>query len=211
MVARHAKFECFPWIRLDTAHALLERSYAGLGRIWSFVMGFRSLVARLVPFERRETKPEGEKIFGNGKCELIANFSATIVTSQRRERREVWREKRKVRIFGKGSVSSSPILARQWWRHFRLSLSVSVCISFSLSLSLSLSLSHTHTPKVPNAQYRTGQNLIICLGFSITRRAARAIQERVGTKRANFLATESVIQRHNGETGSVKWETKSAI
>ena len=38
----------------------------------------------------------------------------------------------------------------------------------------------------------TGQNLIICLGFSITRRAARAIQERVRTKRANFLATESV-------------------
>ena len=28
MVARHAKFEFFPWIRLDTAHALLERSYA---------------------------------------------------------------------------------------------------------------------------------------------------------------------------------------
>ena len=28
MVARHAKFESFPWIRLDTAHALLERSYA---------------------------------------------------------------------------------------------------------------------------------------------------------------------------------------
>ena len=35
------------------------------------------------------TKPEGEKIFGNGKCELIANFSATMVTSPRRERREV--------------------------------------------------------------------------------------------------------------------------
>ena len=75
----------------------------------------------------------------------------------RRERREVWRQKRKVRIFGKGkckhvrhlcellareSVNSSPILARQWWRHFRLSL--------YLSLSLSLSLS----PKVPHAQYR---------------------------------------------------------
>ena len=61
---------------------------------------------------------------------------------------------------------------------------------------------------------RTGQSLIICLGFSITRRAARAIQERVGTKRANFLATESVnceFQRHNGETGSVKGETKSSI
>ena len=50
----------------------------GLGRIWSFVLGFRSLVTRLVPFERGGTKPEGEKIFGNGKCELIANFSATI-------------------------------------------------------------------------------------------------------------------------------------
>ena len=32
-------------------------------------------------FERGETKPEGEKFFGNGKCELIANFSATMVTS----------------------------------------------------------------------------------------------------------------------------------
>ena len=74
-----------------------------------------------------------------------------MVTSPWRERREVWKEKRKVRVFGKGkckliancanfwqreSVNSSPILARQWWRHFRLSLSV------SLSLSLSLSLSH---------------------------------------------------------------------
>ena len=60
---------------------------------------------------------------------------------------EMWREKRKVRIFGKGkcikahrqlcdflareSVNSAPILARQWWRHFRLSLSL--CISLSLS------------------------------------------------------------------------------
>ena len=42
----------------------------------SYNLGFRSLVARLVPFERGGTKPEGENIFGNGKCELIANFSA---------------------------------------------------------------------------------------------------------------------------------------
>ena len=125
-----------------------------MGRIWSFVLGFRSLVARLVPFERGGTKPEGEKIFGNGKCELIANFSATMVTSPRRERREVWREKRKVRIFGKGkckliansaiflavSVNSSPILARQWWRHFRLSLSL--CLYLSLSLSHRKYLTH---------------------------------------------------------------------
>ena len=83
-----------------------------------------------------------------------------MVTSPWRERREVWREKRKVRIFGKGKckliancanfwqvkVCSSPILARQWWRHFRL--------FFSLSLSLYLSLSLSLSPKVPHAQYR---------------------------------------------------------
>ena len=34
MVTRHAKFECFPWIRLDTAHALLERSYAFRAKMW---------------------------------------------------------------------------------------------------------------------------------------------------------------------------------
>ena len=37
-----------------------------------------------MPFERGGTKPEGEKIFGNGKCELIVNFSATMVTSPRK-------------------------------------------------------------------------------------------------------------------------------
>ena len=29
----------------------------------------------------KEGNKEGEKVFGNGKCELIANFSATMVTS----------------------------------------------------------------------------------------------------------------------------------
>ena len=46
----------------------------------------------------------------------------------------------KVRILARESVNSSPILARQWWRHFRL------CLSLCLYLSLS--------PKVPHAQYR---------------------------------------------------------
>ena len=86
---------------------------------------------------------------------------------------------------------------------------------FRLSLSLSPIVPHAQYRKRFRASYsRTGQNLIICLGFSITRRAARAIQERVGTKRANFLATERVnceFQRHNGETGSVKGETRIAI
>ena len=45
MVARHAKFECFPWIHLDTAHALLERSYATVIQLlvmkifWYFCLG----------------------------------------------------------------------------------------------------------------------------------------------------------------------------
>ena len=83
-------------------------------------------------------------------CELIAKFSATMVTSPWRERREVWREKRKVRIFGKGKckliancanfwqvkVCSSPILARQC-DVTSVFLSLSLCISLSLSLSLS--------------------------------------------------------------------------
>ena len=48
------------------------------GRIGSFVLGLQSLVARLAPFERVGTK--SANVFGNGKCELIANFSATMVT-----------------------------------------------------------------------------------------------------------------------------------
>ena len=34
-------------------------------------------------FERGGTKPEGEFFFGNAKCELIANFSATMVKGER--------------------------------------------------------------------------------------------------------------------------------
>ena len=100
--------------RFITPSHLTHNLFIGLGKIWSFVLGFRSLVARLVPFERGGTKTEGEKIFGNGKCELIANFSATMVTSPRRERREVWREKRKVRIFGKGKCKLITNCANFW-------------------------------------------------------------------------------------------------
>ena len=113
-----------------------------------FALGFRSLVARLVPFKRGGTK-RAKKLW-QWKCELM-RISAP-------QWWPLWREKRTVRIFGKGSVSlspivrifgkqcvnSSPILARQWWRHFRLSLSLSLYLSLSLSLS----------PKVPHAQYR---------------------------------------------------------
>ena len=54
--------------------------------------------------------------------------------------------------FWQGEVqNSSPILARQWWRHFRLSLSLSV------SLSLSLSLSHRMSPTTLSSNRTVGE------------------------------------------------------
>ena len=99
---------------------------------------------------------EGENIFGNGKCELIANFSATMVTSPWRERREVWREKRKWEFLARESVSSSPIV-RIFGKgkcEFIANFSATMVTSLpSISLSLSLSLS-PKLAKVPHAQYR---------------------------------------------------------
>ena len=59
-----------------------------------------------MPLERGGTKPEGEKNFGNGKCELIANFSATMVTSPRRETGETGSVKGEAKsaIFWQGKV-----------------------------------------------------------------------------------------------------------
>ena len=94
------------------------------GIIRSMVLHPRSLIA---PFEK--VGPKSANFFGNRKCELTSNFSATMVT--------IWKGRNeKCEFLARESVNSSPILARQWGRHFRLSLSV------SLSLSLSLSLSH---------------------------------------------------------------------
>ena len=76
-----------------------------------------------------------------GKCELIANFSAAMVTSPRRERREVWREKRKVRIFGKGKCSSSPIVRIFGKGKCKFIANFSATRVTSLP-SISLSLSH---------------------------------------------------------------------
>ena len=124
----------------------------GLGRIWSFVLGFRSLFARLAPFKREtESRNKEGRIFWQRKV-WTANFSATMV------RQEVWREKQKVRFLARESVNSqqlceflawesvnaSPILARQIVNDDV----TSVYLSFYLSLYLSLS------PSVPHAQYR---------------------------------------------------------
>ena len=90
----------------------------------------------ITPFDSAKDANRFQKcnVFGNGKCggrnwgaNFLARKSAKLVANT------------KVHIFWQGEVqNSSPILARQWWRHFRLSLSV------SLSLS----------PNVPHAQYR---------------------------------------------------------
>ena len=61
-----------------------------------------------------------------------------------KEKRKTRRRSTKVHIFGKEKCKTqSPILARQWWRHFRLSLSVSLSLSL-LSLSLSHRMYLTH-------------------------------------------------------------------
>ena len=87
-----------------------------------------------------------------------------------------------MRILARESVSSSPIVRIfgkgkcKFIANFSATMVTSLpSLSLSLSLSHSLYLSLSLSPKVPHAQYRTGQDLIVCLGFSITRRAARAI------------------------------------
>ena len=68
---------------INLIHFCDGKNNLALSRIWSFVLSFRSLVARLAPFERVGTKREN--FFGNGKCELIAKFSTTVVTIKKGE------------------------------------------------------------------------------------------------------------------------------
>ena len=114
----------------------------GLGRIWSFVLGFRSLVARLAPFKRERESEQRGRIFWQRKV-WTANFSATMVTQ------EVGREKRKVRFFGKGKCELTAIVRIFGMGKCKLIANFSATmmtslpsISLSLSLCISLSLSH---------------------------------------------------------------------
>ena len=79
-----------------------DKRLVHLSKGWSICQKGGPFVKRCGPFVKgvleppftillrgNKAAPEGENIFGNGKCELIANFSATMVTSPRRERREV--------------------------------------------------------------------------------------------------------------------------
>ena len=93
-------------------------------------------------------------MFGNGKCELIANFSATMVTSRPlREGRDGKCEGRneKCEFLARESVSSSPIVQIFRKGKFKFIANFSATMVTSLpSFSVSLSLS----PNVPHAQYR---------------------------------------------------------
>ena len=114
-----------------------------------------------------------------------------------------------VQIFWQGRAqNSSPILRCTFLARKRAKLianfsatMVTSLPSFSLSLSLYLSLSLSLSPKVPHAQYRkrfrasynrTGQDLIICLRFSITRRGSCHLKEGEQRGRKKFLAMKSV-------------------
>ena len=122
-----------------------------------------------------------------------------MVTSQWRERREVWREKRKVRVFGKGKckliancanfwqrerVNSSPILARQWWRHFRLSLYLSLSLSLSLSLALPHRMYLTHNignasalPIIQPASWPLHHPAVDMLSWNLNRRKTSTFRQ----------------------------------
>ena len=66
-----------------------------------------------------EWRNEERKLFCNGKCEIIANFSATnmvTIVELQNEGCEFW---------ARESVNSSP--ARQRWRHFRISVCCCCC------------------------------------------------------------------------------------
>ena len=118
--------------------------------------------------------------------------SATFLATESVNSAPFKRGETEVQIFWQGKAqNSSPILRCTFLarRSAKLIANFSATMvtslpSFSLSLYLSLSLSLS--PNVPHAQYRkrfrasynrTGQDLIICLGFSMTRRTARAIRK----------------------------------
>ena len=64
------------------------------------------------PFDRVGTKRA--KVFGNGKCELIANFSASGDHLRRERYGKCEGRNEKCEFLARESVNSSPILARQW-------------------------------------------------------------------------------------------------
>ena len=92
----------------------------------------------ITPFDSAKNANCFEKcnVFGNGKCELSA-------IQEGRNWGAIFLARKSAKFFAQGAhfwqgdwvQNSSPILARQWWRHFRHSLSLSLSVSLSLSLT----------------------------------------------------------------------------
>ena len=99
-----------------------------------------------MPFERGEQR--GRKIFWQRNVWISCKFQRHNGDHLRKkgETGSVKGETKSANSWQGKAVNSPPILGRQWWRHFRLSLSLSVSLSLAVSVSLS--------PKVPLAQYR---------------------------------------------------------
>ena len=96
-----------------------------------------------MPFERGGTKPEGETIFGNGKCELNATFSATMVTSPEGRDGKCEGRNETCEFLARESVSSSPIVRFFGKGKCKFIANFSATMVTSLpSLSVCISLSH---------------------------------------------------------------------
>ena len=120
---------------INLIHFFEGKNKIGLGRIWSFVLGFRSLVARLVPFERGGTKRV--KTFLAMESVNSLRISAPQWWPLREGRNE------KCEVLARESVSSSPIVRIFGKGKCKFIANFSATMVTSLpSFSVSLSLSH---------------------------------------------------------------------
>ena len=129
----------------------------GLGRIWSFVLGCRSLVAGLVPFERGEQSLRAKKFLAMESVNsLRISAPPWWPLCEGRDGKCEGRNE-KCKFLARESVSSSPIV-RIFGKgkcKFIANFSATMVTSLpSLSVSLSLCLYLSLSPKVPHAQYR---------------------------------------------------------
>ena len=193
---------------INLIHFFVGKNNIGLGRIWSFVLGFRSLVARLVPFQRGGTKREKKFLAmesvnslrisapqwwplregRDGKCEGRDEKCEFLA-------RESVNSSPIVRIFGKGKCKFIANFSATMRRHFRLSL--------FLSLSLSLSLSHR--------KYLT-HNIGSASALPIIQRAASYAKGtlEVTTNREQSILTPNKIYGDNSKKKNKKKKGKNS-
>ena len=91
--------------------------------------------------------------FGNGKCELIANFSATMMTIYEGRDGKCEGRNKKCKFLARESVNSSPIVRTFGKGKWKLTANFSATMMTSLP-SLSLCISLSLSPSAPHAQDR---------------------------------------------------------